>query len=64
MVLGSLSNVKFPPLFIASLLPPCNEEINSYLKSVLNLGLMLLRFLQPETCDPGAGWEESSHSSR
>ena len=28
-VLGSLGNVIFPPIFIASLLPPCNEEINS-----------------------------------
>ena len=29
-VLGSLGNVIVPPIFIASLLPPCNEEINSY----------------------------------
>ena len=29
-VLRGLGNVIFPPIFIASLLPPCNEEINSY----------------------------------
>ena len=29
-VLGSLSNVIFPSKCIASLLPPCKEEINSY----------------------------------
>ena len=29
-VLGSLGNVIVPPICIASLLPPCNEEINSY----------------------------------
>ena len=29
-VLGSLSNLIFPSMFNASLLPPCKEEINSY----------------------------------
>ena len=63
-VLGIHGNIKFHPFFIAYLIPPCNAEINNYLKSVLNVGLMLLRFLQPEACNPRARWEESSHSSR